>query len=255
MTYFPLKYMMLFAVPLLVVVGGACTGNRELHEVAYTDTIESNIAGKGIEIIIDFQKGQYHNHPTMAFWIEDVDGNFIQLLYITQSLSTGVFNHGELAAGKWDTKSGEARRPATLPYFLHKRGIRAEDGLYLPTPKNPIPDAYTGATPPADFVLKTRTDEVTAHKFRLLLEINQSWDWNEYWTNNKYPDNLDYISSCQPSVVYAVKIDLNETEQSYYLNPIGHGHYAGIDGKLYTDLTTLTTALQIIHRVKVNINK
>jgi polyphosphate kinase len=39
--------------------------------------------------------------------------------------------------------------------------------------------------------------------------------------------------------------------EAYTLNPIGHGHYAGKDGKLYTDLSTFTTALQIATEIKV----
>jgi polyphosphate kinase len=37
----------------------------------------------------------------------------------------------------------------------------------------------------------------------------------------------------------------------YTLNPIGHGHYAGKDGLLYTDLSTFTTALKIAQSIKV----
>ncbi|MCK7540183.1 MAG: hypothetical protein MZV63_59435 [Marinilabiliales bacterium] len=45
------------------------------------------------------------------------------------------------------------RAPQTLPYWSHKRGIRASDGLYMPDPENPVADAYSGATPTTSFVL------------------------------------------------------------------------------------------------------
>jgi hypothetical protein len=39
----------------------------------------------------------------------------------------------------------------------------------------------------------------------------------------------------------------------YYLNPIGHSHYSGKDGLLYTDLSTFTTALQIAEKIVVRV--
>jgi polyphosphate kinase len=35
------------------------------------------------------------------------------------------------------------------------------------------------------------------------------------------------------------------------LNPIGHGHYSGKDGKLYTDISTLTTAKNIAEKLTI----
>jgi polyphosphate kinase len=37
------------------------------------------------------------------------------------------------------------------------------------------------------------------------------------------------------------------------LNPIGHGHYSGKNGKLFTDLSSLTTALKIVKSLKVKV--
>ena len=41
--------------------------------------------------------------------------------------------------------------------------------------------------------------------------------------------------------------------KAYTLNPIGHSHWAGGSGELFTDLSTLTTALQIAERVQVRL--
>ena len=85
----------------------------------------------------------------MAIWVEDTSGKYIQDLYVAESIAKGVFRHGIGSEGKW--KPGEIRRPAALPYWGHKRGIKADDGLYIPSAKNPLPDAYTGATPTESF--------------------------------------------------------------------------------------------------------
>jgi hypothetical protein len=238
---------------LFTQIFSGCKTQQSALTSANFDTLVTNPNGQGIDLKIEFIKGPAHNHPTLVFWLEDMSENYIQTLYITKSIANGVFEHVDASSGQW--KSGKARRPAALPYWSHKRGIKADDDTYLPTPENPVPDAYTGATPKNNFIIKTRTDKRDRKKFRVLLEINQTWDWNEYWTNNKYPDNQDYKTSCQPSLIYAVSIDLNSPVTEYHMNPIGHGHYAGENGQLYTDLNTLTTAKQIAEKIIIKIQK
>ena len=148
---------------------------------------------------------------------------------------------------------GEIPRPAAMPYWAHRRGIKGEDGLYIPSPKNPIPDAYTGATPPGNFDLTTRFDAKPPSRFTILFEINQTWDWNEYWTNKKYPEDDEYKTSCQPALVYAATIDTDNLQDSYELQVIGHSHYSGKTGELFTDLSTMTTALEIAGKLTVKI--
>ncbi len=215
--------------------------------------ISTNTAGTGNAIQLEFTKGKAFNHPSMAVWVEDLEGNYVETLFVTQFVAKGVYGHGQLAPGKWDSKPGEARRPATLPYWAHKRNIRASDGLYVPSPENPMPDALTGATPLGNFRLNSRLSGKMEGKFRILLEINQAWDANEYWTNNKFPGDSDYYGSLQPSLVYAGMVDMSAPGEPVYLNPIGHGHPSGLDGRLFTDITTLTTAKEIIRSVNVQI--
>ena len=86
-----------------------------------------------------------------------------------------------------------------------------------------------------------------------MLEINQTWDFNEYWTNNKFPDKEAYKRSCQPALVYSTKINLNNKQSVYILKPIGHSHYAGETGELFKNLSTITTALQIAQEITVRI--
>lgn len=211
------------------------------------EKIEANINGKGYEIDITFLTGKGHNNPSFAIWIESMDEEFIQELFVTKSVATGIFRYGDPSSGKWE--AGEKMYKATLPYFIHKRSKNAD----IPSNEDPIIDAYTGATPESDFILTTRTDIKYDKKFRLLIEINQAWDSNNYWNNAKYPEEKEYRNSLQPSIIYAVTIDPDNLMDEYTLNPIGHGHYAGKDGKLYTDLSTFTTALQIAESIKISV--
>jgi hypothetical protein len=215
------------------------------------DTLSTNPSGKGVALRIEFTKGTAHNHPLMAVWIEDTSGNYIQTLYVARSVATGIFAYGDASTGQWT--QGEIRRPAALPYWAHKRGIREADGLFMPTPENPVPDAYSGATPKNDFILNTRLDNPGTGTFYVLLEINQPWDWNEYWTNSKYPDDYEYKTSAQPAVVYRATIHLNSNVKEAEMKVIGHSHYSGKDGTLNPDLSTLTNALQIAGKIIVKV--
>jgi hypothetical protein len=148
---------------------------------------------------------------------------------------------------------GEIQRPAALPYWSHKRGIKNENGLFLPTPTNPIVDAYTGPTPEKSFILDTSLDEADLRKFHVLFEINQTWDWNEFWTNNKFPEDEEYKTSCQPALVFAVAIDLDKPDREYVMEVVGRSHHSGANGELYDDIHTLTTALHIAEEIVVRI--
>ena len=200
-------------------------------------------------------KGNAFNHPTFVIWTEDKDGNFLETLFITEYFGTGIFGHADGGSGTWKTTSGESLRPAALPYWTHKRNVVSRDSLLVPTPENPMADAITGATPKNNFVFRTNLDQTKNETVVVLLEINQTWDWNEYWTNNKYPNDQDYKSSSQPSVIYRAQINLNESDKTVELKPVGHGHYSGKDGSLTEDLSTLTTALDIAKQIKVTLYK
>lgn len=238
----------LIAFGLIVLF--ACTTNRQFtNEKEIIKTTPKLI---NTPLTIDFQMGKAHNHPSFAFWVEDLEGNYIETLFVTQYVGSGIFGHGEIEAGKWKNEPDTVRRPASLPYWAHKRNVVASDGLVIPSPETAVPDAITAATPKGDFILETGS-KINSGKFRVLMEINQPWDSNKFWTNNKYPGDNDYFASLQPALVYAVTIDLNAKEKEYYLNPIGHSHPSGKNGKLYTDLTTFTTAKEIAEKIVVRL--
>lgn len=238
----------------MILAAGACssaTMNKREKTPEQKTVISSNINGSGPEIIIEFTRGEAFNHPLMAAWLEDDAGNYIQTLFVPRSVATGVFKYGKMENNNW--VAAPKRAPQTLPYWSHKRGIKASDGLYMPEPENPVADAYSGATPGKGFILNARADKELPDKYKVLFEINQNWDWNEYWTNNKYPDDDNYKMSCQPAVVYEVNIDTKNIRESYLMKPVGHSHYSGKTGQLFPDLSTITTALQIADSIIVRV--
>ncbi len=208
----------------------------------------------GYSIELQFIKGSEHNYPLMAAWVEDIEGNFIQTLYVALSVAKGKFAHATTNEGQW--VSGPLRRPATLPYWAHKQNSVARNEDPFPTPKNPVADVYTGATPKGDFILKSATEKTLNDPFRVWFEINQFFDFNEFWTNNRYPDDKDYKTSGQPALIYASDVIFPDSlPVTKTLHLVGHSHYSGINGNLYSSLHTITTAKKIVSSIHVTVNK
>jgi len=236
---------------IILITNNRCSGTKESAGNEQTEVIRTNVSSTGQAIEVIFQKGKTFNHPLIAIWTENLDGKYLETLYVSESIGKGIFRHADKSKGAW--QAGPVRRPAALPYWSHQRGIWAADGLYTPASDSPMPDAVTGTTPSGNFSLQTRASKPSTAAFKIFFEINQSWDWNEYWTNNKYPDNIDYKTSSQPSLVYSAVIDPGSSVKEYGLKAVGHGHYAGLDGSLDQDLSTLTTALEIAKTIVVRI--
>lgn len=244
-----MRLSLLLIIPLAMLM--SCVSQRELEsEPVIIQTSPENAVR---ELEIEFQKGKAFNHPSFAVWTEDLEGNYIETLYVSGYVAKGRYGFGEIEPGKWKSEPGDARRPATLPYWAHKRNIKAPDGLFIPSSETEVPDALTSATPRSNFRLETATSYAGNKKFRVLMEINQAWDANEFWTNNKFEGDMNYFGSLQPALVYAVTVDPQSSETEFFLNPIGHSHPTGANGVLFTDLTTLTTAKEIAKKIVVRI--
>lgn len=227
---------------------------KKKHKHDKTDTLNMVMTKNRLDVQIVFMKGEEHKHPTFAIWSEDMDGKLLETLYVTQYFASGIFAYADAGEGTWKKESGESLRPAALPYWSHRRNIISRDTLYVPTPENPVPDAITGATPKGNFVMNSSVSKDIPDRFRIMFEINQPIDYNDYWTNNRFPGNYNYISSAQPSLIYAVDVDMNNIDKKPLLmSVIGHGHYAGDNGDLFTDVSTLSSALEIAKSINVYI--
>ncbi len=247
-----MKEIGILAVVFMVLTLGftmGCGGSRkQFSDNTPPEMLVYRADNVDIPLEIHFQRGRQHNHPLMVFWLEDQKGNYIQTLFVAASIGKGMFRYGAQADGHW--MPGEIQRPASLPYWAHKRGILNEQGYYIPSPGMPVPDAITGPTPKRNFILLSGADNLP-EKFRVMMEINQTWDFNEYWTNGKFPGNMEYMTSCQPALVYEAVVDLNDGLNEYLMKPIGHSHFDGSNGSLTADLSTITTALDIAREIKV----
>ena len=192
------------------------------------------------------------NQPQIAIWIEDLDGKYLETLYVTQ----GVAKQDWKKAPADPTPKEEIRRPESLPHWAHKRGIKYNDGLYLPTKDNPLADAVTSATPIKSFKLSSK---IEAKKKEVIIkaEINHSSDFNDYYNKNIDPGSEYYgggrWGSGQPAVIYAKKLNLTGDEQKHSLEMVGHSSPSGMNGKVYSDISKLTTAKRIVEDIIVNL--
>ncbi len=232
-----------------------------LEEGTY-QTLTTRIGEQGRAITIDLRTGEHYESPPqplflgltytaipqVAFWIEDIDGNYVETLYVTKKSTNASFKPTE-------DPFGTVARPEALPYWAHKRGIQYDNNLMVPDQNNTDLDGMTGPTPLGNYDIISKVDD-SLRQFRVMMEINRSYDFNGYYTPDLYPDDPIYSgsgSSGQPSVIYAANVNLDDNESAYFMKAIGHGHYSGQTGQLYTDMQGIDTALQLINRVVVEV--
>ena len=177
----------------------------------------------------------------IAIWLTDEQGVFVDTVYGTQKIATkGLGNR----SGGLDDKWGGPRL-STLPVWAHSRGVDYGNGNFYPPKNKPLPDAITSATPKVGkFLWEWKPKKALASRnYFYYIEINKSFDKNEHHNYSWY--------RCQPSVVWRGIIKVGNQISKSEAKIIGHGHVAGKDGSINSDLSKLTTALRLIEKVKV----
>jgi len=204
-------------------------------------------AGARHRLSLRGNKGDAFGYPMFSLWMETVDGTDVETLFISKTLATSRFDFGRKIGEKtWE--SAVVRRPQALPGWSHGYGHRDEAGVYLPPVDDPLLDAVSGATPTESFNIQTGTQLVPNAPFDVYLEVNQSYDWNEVFSRDAYPDDQEYIDgqTGQPSLVYWTRVDLSSGKTSFLLEPIGHGHPGGKNGEISRSLEGIDSALRIV---------
>ena len=156
--------------------------------------------------------------PQMAAWIEDDQGHYISTITVTN----------RSAKNNWRSAPREGR-PEALPVWSHRiqNNMDQIDGVSSATPKGAI-----------DVNVDNRSLIIT-QEYRVYLEINHSFDYNDTW-----PEKENDVNG-QPSIIYYAQFFAGETGR-IKLIPIGHGSIDGSDGNIMQKLEGITTALTII---------
>jgi hypothetical protein len=206
----------------------------------------SGATGTGRQISIKAQTGQFWFEtfaigpfkikitPQIAIWAEDSASNFLQTIYVTKKFGKQEWN----IRIKFDP--GTVFRADALPVWYHRSG-------YLLSKNNPLPDAFSGASPKSHFLVTTNLSEQIG-KIRICMEINNSYDYSSIDRKNAEGDNG------QPSVVYATKVDL-AVAGVYPMKIIGRSDPKGLSGEIDADLSKITTASKILSECEVIITE
>lgn len=190
----------------------------------------------------------YTSIPQMVIWLETPEGEFVKTLYLTSKTSSSTFRSKDLS------REEPVRRPEALPYWGHRRGKMATDGLFIPDFGSLELDGVTAATPIGDHHLIM--PKHSNGKYKLMLEINRSYDFNEFYSHDRFPNDEVYSgsgSSGQPSLIYQADIDLNIAGETLF-ELQGHGHHSGKTGDIYKNLKNITTAKQLLTFIVAKVN-
>lgn len=229
------KYIGILLVLVLLFWGAINPHFTMPNTLSISNTGE--IAGKNMGVRITYGPYWFHQiamiitaTPTYAIWIEDLDENYIGTYYVTEKFY------------QWTRNSGDniPEKIGVLPYWWHKqRGA-------------PLTDAVTRATPKYDLTIKNAIRSLP-QKFVIKMEVNNSFDYNDYYTEDGTMGTVGTKDGGQPALVYSAVVDLSQPSREYEMSIIGHSSPDGGDGELYSDTTTVTTARQIIDKVMVRI--
>ena len=244
-------------------IGAKLKANSTVHEPLSNQVFVEMDLSNAILLSIDLVKGEHYWHPQMAIWTEDMEGNYLETLFVSKATAKGLFFGGRTKDNfkmldENNSTQKEYRRVNALPVWSHKRGVLYEDGELIPTRENPLPEAISGETISDNFYLRTSTQY--HQKFRLKLELNVAFDDNEYYSEFDFPDDDIYHNGTgqlgQPSIVFQSIIDMNDSNTYYLMKLAGHGHHSARTGIICQDRSTLTTALEIVERIVVGaVNK
>jgi len=232
------KIQLLLGLALL-----GCSTAQQQNTQSIMHEFSTQPYASGLPVKVTVIGGNEYKYPIFAIWVEDSASNYLGTLYASKSISTGIFRYGVYDKGKW--LPGERNRPAALPRWSHIKTTKIDE--------SPIKtDAISGATPQGSFVLHTILPQ-GYNRLKLYLEVNKPWDFNNYWHNNRFPGDEEYATSGQPALIYEAEITLSTKASKFYFSPIGHSNPSGANGNVYNDVSTLTSALQIIDKAWVEI--
>ncbi|WP_143247495.1 hypothetical protein [Agaribacterium haliotis] len=242
-------------------------------DVYYTSSEQA----AGQKIILDFRHGASYHWPQYAFWLEELEGDFVQALYVSASLANNYFinkvsNKNSAMVfrsdvlGIFDEVFNLEQDPSTayqrfrheaLPVFLHKLAVKDKHGRFV-SDNSPLTgiDGYSGATAPGHFVYHSQSKQQLSGRYRLRFEVNQSFDFNDYYSSDRFPDDPVYSGSgysAQPSLIYESIVDFDSPQQFYVMKLVGRGHHSGEHGRVINDLNGMDSALNIVERVIVEL--
>ncbi|MBN1500939.1 MAG: hypothetical protein JW982_12335 [Spirochaetes bacterium] len=162
--------------------------------------------------------------PQVALWTETTDGKFIETVYVSKK------------AYKW-YKKGTEDRLDVLPVWQSR--------------ENSDVDAVSGATISEESSLHREISSADG-KIIMFAEINNSFDYNDFYTEKGDGGTVKTGVNGQPSLIYSVEIDFGVKKQ-YKMNLTGHGSIGRKSGVIGTDMNRISTAKNIVRSIYVTV--
>ncbi|MFC1541083.1 hypothetical protein ACFL50_01395 [Candidatus Latescibacterota bacterium] len=238
-------------------------------------SIEYNRIVEGEKIVFTVRKGEFwssrtegglfrknSNAPQMAFWLEDMNGRFLATLYVTKQTAVQDWPDTSYRQGHENTE-----KEAALPIWIYKHiraGLHPIETCSLCHDRVKSADksiesisllnTLTGATPKGSFIREIKIPEgLKPGRYIVCAEINNAIDYNDRFQEN-LPQQFNRYNgiSGQPSLLLSGFITTGGQETVTVLNIAGHGHPAGKDGMIYSDMSGITTASDIVLSVEVS---
>ena len=154
---------------IILVAAALCIAGGSSEE-----SLRLGVDGAGLPATIRIEAGEHFTHkmkvmplihvknaPQMALWVETVEGEFIETIFVTNRTATQSWR----SAPGDDTPKSRIRRDEALPVWSHRRSPghprfpKARTAEVKPHAKESAPDAVTAATPKRSFEIVTTLPE------------------------------------------------------------------------------------------------
>jgi len=156
----PIVVILLIMAILIIMMSGS--SNNDISPLVRAD--EQELSGRRLDISFSYDKVKIIASSQFAFWIEDMDGNYVDTLYVTQ----------------WTSQGGYRRRPTSISQW-----VAAAQPANMQQSEI---DIISGATPsPGDyFVSWNFTDRngnfVTGTQYRYFIEATMNFNEHVVFT-------------------------------------------------------------------------
>ncbi len=225
-----MKNLFLLIIAICILSISACS--RSSSDINKIDQTRSYI-----KVSMNFNTESYPRfgvkmYPQIAVWAQEKSTGFIKTVYVTEK------------GAKSDWISAK-ERPDAMPVWygmVKKEKKSGAAGV----------DSVTSATPSGEnFTAYMQIPEsLNAKKIELYLEANVSFDYNDYYKKDLGQDSPAFSGvNGQPSVIWMSEISLSGPDKDYAPRIIGAGHVLGRDNIINKDISHITTAKGLFHKI------
>jgi hypothetical protein len=182
-----------------------------------------------------YEESDYGEAPQVAIWLQDPSDSTVRTVYVTYRGARGDY-------------FGKVECPVALPAWI--AAWRREFGRTgFPTPRDPIPEAITGATSQTGKV-RAEATVPAGKKYVFYLEMNVAGDFNNAYPFEVAGGVVDYHGNGQPSLIYRGEITAAPGDSSSPV-PYGRTEQHQYTGVIIRNLDGLDSALKCLKNIKV----